>query len=162
MTHDLTGATIEVILADRTRARISLTELLNHLASLTAPVDDTFGHSHDCIITSKQVAELSEKHRVSIREATDTLNRCEGHVVRADTAPSKTPAHPLSDEAEAADIVNPQANAMFVTNDFVETVAKANDGNNAAVAKVADALDATPVAKKVSAKTAGKKAGSAS
>ena len=146
-TPNLTGATIEVILADRTRARITLTELLNHLASPTAPVDDPLGHSHDYIITSKQVAELSEKHRVSIREATDTLNRCEGDVVRADAALSKTLAHPLSDEAEAAS----RANALLVTNDFVEAVAKANDGTNAAVAKVV---------KKVAAKTAGKKAGS--
>lgn len=107
-TPNLTGATIEVILADRTRARIALSELLNHLASPTAPVDD---------------------------------------VVRADAALSKTLAHPLSDEAEAAS----RANTLLVTNDFVEALAKANDGTNAAVAKVA---------KKVAAKTAGKKAGS--
>lgn len=95
-TPNLTGATIEVILADRTRARISLTELFEHL-----------------------VANANHGSNAAV--------------------------------AKVADIVNPQANTLFVTNDFVEAVAKADDGTNAAVAKVV---------KKVAAKAAGKKAGS--
>ena len=116
-TPNLTGATIEVILADRTRARISLTELFEHLVAtaMSEPLDSLF-----------------------------------------------TTGRSVENAAQVADIVNPHANALLVTSDFVEAVAKGNDGTNAAVAKVAETLDATPVAKKVAAKTAGKKAGSAS